>query len=93
MAIAPPRPGSPTRPNQQQQEPIQLRPAVGTAGSSSSVQQEQQDNAAPPPMYDEPPPSYEDAIASDLPPVDGPRPDYAPPPAPEGESSLVPEKR
>ncbi|KAF1812149.1 hypothetical protein P152DRAFT_473873 [Eremomyces bilateralis CBS 781.70] len=32
-------------------------------------------------QYDEaPPPSYEDAIAQDLPPIDGPRPDYAPPP-------------
>jgi len=44
-------------------------------------------------MYEEPPPSYEDAVASDLPPVDGPRPDYAPPPAPEGESRLISEKR
>ena len=93
MANAPPRPGSPTRPNQTNPESSQSRPAVSAAGTSSSAQQEQQDSAAPPPMYDEPPPSYEDAIASDLPPVDGPRPDYAPPPAPEGESNLVSEKR
>lgn len=33
------------------------------------------------PVYSEAPPSYEDAIATDLPPVDAPRPDYAPPPA------------
>ncbi|KAF2101022.1 hypothetical protein NA57DRAFT_36752 [Rhizodiscina lignyota] len=38
-----------------------------------------------PPGYDDAPPSYEDAIASDLPPVDGPRPDYEPPPAPVGD--------
>ncbi|KAF1988542.1 hypothetical protein K402DRAFT_391761 [Aulographum hederae CBS 113979] len=33
------------------------------------------------------PPSYEDAIASDMPPIDGPRPDYVPPPsgAPVGD--------
>lgn len=38
-------------------------------------------HAAPPPdPYEEAPPSYEDAIAADLPPVDAPRPDYAPPP-------------
>jgi hypothetical protein len=89
MANAPPRPGSPARPNQQQAS-AQVRPAVPAAGTSSSAQQE---SAAPPPMYEEPPPSYEDAIASDIPPVDGPRPDYAPPPLPEGESMLVPEKR
>lgn len=42
--------------------------------------------AAPPPdPYDEAPPSYEDAIAVDLPPVDAPRPDYAPPPVGEDD--------
>lgn len=47
-----------------------------------------------PPGYDEAPPSYEDAIASDLPPVDGPRPDYEPPPAPaESELGHGDEKR
>lgn len=33
-----------------------------------------------PPDYSEAPPSYEDAIATDIAPVDAPRPDYAPPP-------------
>ena len=89
MANAPPRPGSPLR---QQQQPAQPRPVVPVAVASSSAQQEEQDSAAPPPMYDEPPPSYEDTIASDLPPVDGPRPDYAPPPVPEGESRIGSEK-
>jgi hypothetical protein len=32
------------------------------------------------PDYGDAPPSYEDAIASDLPPVQAPRPQYAPPP-------------
>jgi hypothetical protein len=33
-----------------------------------------------PPDYSEAPPSYEDAIATDLSPVNAPRPDYVPPP-------------
>lgn len=33
-----------------------------------------------PQEYEDAPPSYEDAIATDLPPVNAPRPDYAPPP-------------
>ena len=37
------------------------------------------------PGYEEAPPSYEDAIGQDLPPVDGYRGEYAPPPFPEGE--------
>ncbi|KAI9709783.1 MAG: hypothetical protein M1820_003186 [Bogoriella megaspora] len=44
------------------------------------------------PLYDDAPPSYEDAIAQDLPPVDGPRRDYAPPPIPEGQSGFPEEK-
>lgn len=31
------------------------------------------------PGFEEPPPSYEDAVAADMAPVDGPRPDYRPP--------------
>lgn len=33
--------------------------------------------------YEDAPPSYEDAVAQDMPAVDGPRRDYAPPPVPE----------
>jgi len=39
------------------------------------------------PMYSDAPPSYEDAIASNIPPVDAPRPAYEPPPA--GEDDLL----
>jgi len=50
--------------------------------------------AVPPPEpYDEAPPSYEDAIAADLPPVDAPRPDYAPPPVGEDDVLRRDEKR
>ncbi|KAF2839389.1 arrestin [Patellaria atrata CBS 101060] len=41
------------------------------------------------PGYDDAPPSYEDAIASDMPPIDGPRRDYAPPPPAEGASTFA----
>ncbi|KAF2091103.1 arrestin [Saccharata proteae CBS 121410] len=34
--------------------------------------------------FEDAPPSYEDVVAQDLPPVDGPRRDYAPPPVAEG---------
>lgn len=61
------------------------RPAVAPA---SSMQPE-----APPPEYSEAPPSYEDAIAQDLPPVEGPRREYAPPAALEDDPMLRDEKR
>ncbi|OCL02014.1 arrestin [Glonium stellatum] len=41
------------------------------------------------PGYDEAPPSYEDAIGQDLPPIDGYRGEYAPPPFPEGEPTFA----
>jgi hypothetical protein len=41
------------------------------------------------PGNDDAPPSYEDAIASDLPPLNGPRTGYRPPAAPEGESRIT----
>jgi len=91
MALAPGRPGAVQKPTQPQPRPSQPRPPRPVSASPSSVESAQQDEL--PPMYDEAPPSYEDAIASDLPPIDGPRPDYAPPALPQGESTLRPEKR
>lgn len=49
--------------------------------------------AAAQPPYDDAPPSYEDAIGQNLPPVDGRRADYAPPPVPEGAPRFSDEKR
>lgn len=46
-----------------------------------------------PPMYSDAPPSYEDAIATNLPPVNAPRPDYAPPATGEDEVLNRDEKR
>ena len=48
---------------------------------------------AAPPMYGDAPPSYEDAIASDLPPIDAPRPNYAPPPPVEDDILRGDEKK
>ena len=45
------------------------------------------------PRYNDAPPSYEDAIASDLPPVDAPRPNYAPPPPSEDDGFHGDEKK
>ncbi|KAF2200276.1 hypothetical protein GQ43DRAFT_80433 [Delitschia confertaspora ATCC 74209] len=39
----------------------------------------------PQPVYDDAPPSYEEAIGQDLPPINGYRGEYQPPPFPEGE--------
>ncbi|KAF2119474.1 hypothetical protein BDV96DRAFT_486823 [Lophiotrema nucula] len=43
--------------------------------------------------YDDAPPSYEDAIGQDLPPVDGYRGSYQPPPVPEDAPRFSDEKR
>jgi hypothetical protein len=56
-------------------------------------------NAAPPaqegaaPAYDDAPPSYEDAIGQDLPPINGYRGSYNPPPVPEDAPRFSDEKR
>lgn len=45
------------------------------------------------PAYDDAPPSYEDAIGQDLPPINGYRGSYQPPPVPEGAPRFSDEKR
>lgn len=45
------------------------------------------------PAYEDAPPSYEDAIGQDLPPINGYRGSYQPPPVPEGGPRLSDEKR
>lgn len=49
--------------------------------------------APPPAPYDDAPPSYEDAIGQDLPPINGYRGSYQPPPVPEGAPRFSDEKR
>lgn len=53
--------------------------------------QPEQPHAAP--AYDDAPPSYEDAIGQDLPPINGYRGSYQPPPEPEGAPRFSDEKR
>ncbi|KAF2676967.1 hypothetical protein K458DRAFT_320671 [Lentithecium fluviatile CBS 122367] len=45
------------------------------------------------PVYDDAPPSYEDAIGANLPPINGYRGSYLPPPVPEGAPRFSEEKR
>ncbi|KAF1831025.1 hypothetical protein BDW02DRAFT_506213 [Decorospora gaudefroyi] len=45
------------------------------------------------PAYEDAPPSYEDAIGQDLPPINGYRGSYQPPPVPEGAPRFSDEKR
>jgi hypothetical protein len=45
------------------------------------------------PEYEDAPPSYEDAVGLDLPPIDGYRGSYQPPPIPEGAPRFSDEKR
>lgn len=76
---------SPPTPTQMQRpEPESEKPA-----QSSSTQVSE----APPPNYSEAPPSYEDAVAQELPPIDGPRREYAPPAAAEDTLLNRDEKR
>ncbi|KZF24247.1 hypothetical protein L228DRAFT_92352 [Xylona heveae TC161] len=64
----PPMPESPVTPSYSQ-----FPPQAGDAGT-----------AIHPPVPDVAPPSYEDAMADEIGPVDGPRRDYNPPPSPPG---------
>ncbi|KAF1966671.1 hypothetical protein BU23DRAFT_315117 [Bimuria novae-zelandiae CBS 107.79] len=45
------------------------------------------------PGYDDAPPSYEEAVGEDLPPINGYRGNYQPPPVPEGAPRFSDEKR
>lgn len=72
------RPASPPSPGQP--PPIPPRPAVAPVPVYEGIYEGQ--------VYDDAPPSYEDAIADELGPVDGPRREYNPPDAPaDGRTS------
>ncbi|KAF1851582.1 arrestin [Cucurbitaria berberidis CBS 394.84] len=82
-------------PTQQQPPHTPTTPTHGGFGNSGggfSGQPVQPQAAAP--GYDEaPPPSYEEAIGHDLPPINGYRGSYQPPPVPDDAPSLSGEKR
>lgn len=74
----------------------QVPPASATSGPSNAPEIPPRPEAGTGqvlPTYADAPPSYEDAIASDLQPVDAPRPDYAPPPPAEDDVLRGVEKR
>lgn len=75
-SMRPQRPVSfpPATNNQQAIPPRPIRPSGVPAGPITP--QTTDPNL---PGFEEPPPSYEDAVAADMAPVDGPRPDYRPP--------------
>lgn len=84
-------------PPQQQQAPhTPTTPTYGGFGNSSGGfpgQPAQPPPAATAPYGDAPPPSYEEAIGQDLPPINGYRGSYQPPPVPEGAPRFSDEKR
>ncbi len=78
-----------SRPPQQTPGPLPPRPPTGSGGLpayQSSAQQGPSDHIEPSPsdIPDIAPPSYEDAMADDLGPIDGPRRDYQQNPAAAG---------
>lgn len=66
-------------------------PSVGFGNANAFAGQP----ALPPnrPVYEDAPPSYEDAVGQDLPPINGYRGSYQPPPVPEGATGFPDEKR
>lgn len=74
-------PITPTTPTQQGFAPGSAFPPQGAA------------NAQGAPNYDDAPPSYEEALGEDLPPINGYRGNYQPPPVPEGAPRFSDEKR
>jgi hypothetical protein len=70
--------------NPPRRKPVPSDVSSPIAGPSGSLPAQ-----SAPPAYDEAPPSYEDAVAEDLPPVDGPRPGYRPPEDTGGEESRI----
>ena len=71
--------------------PLEAPASIGSMGAPALPGHRPQQSQ--PPEYSDAPPSYEDAVATDMPPVDAPRPDYAPPPAGDDDVLGMDEKR
>lgn len=80
-------------PPQQVQPPQTPVEQPGFAGANAFPPVQGAPAASPQPPYDDAPPSYEDAIGQDLPPINGYRGSYQPPPVPEGAPRFSDEKR
>jgi len=77
--------GKPSKVDARPQAQALHAPTTGSTGQSVSPQ------AAP--VYDDAPPSYEDAVGLNLPPINGYRGSYMPPPVPEGAPRFSDEKK
>jgi len=79
------QPGKPSTLHAPPQAQAVHTPTTGFAGQSAQP--------PPAPAYDDAPPSYEDAVGLNLPPINGYRGSYMPPPVPEGAPRFSDEKR
>ena len=88
--------GTPKLGNKVNAPPYQAQaPHTPTSATQPSfpTTQAQASPPGPPGTEDAPPPSYEEAVGEDLPPINGYRGSYMPPPAPEGAPRFSDEKR
>lgn len=85
----------PYQPNPTSHSPTTPTHAGFASGPSQPAQQQQQPapQAGPAGGFEDAPPSYEEAIGQELPPINGYRGSYQPPPAPAGAPSFPDEKR
>ncbi|KAF2751343.1 hypothetical protein M011DRAFT_464074 [Sporormia fimetaria CBS 119925] len=87
---SPVSPPAPSRP----QPPLTPVDQPGPSSANAFPPAQSASTAAGPTMpYDDAPPSYEDAIGQDLPPINGYRGSYMPPPVPEGAPRISDDKR
>jgi hypothetical protein len=91
LAVPPPQKGQASAPH----TPVEPQPGFSGASAFPPAQGTSASASHAPeiPPYDDAPPSYEDAVGMNLPPVDGVRGTYAPPPVPEGAPRFSDEKR
>ncbi|KAH7394312.1 hypothetical protein BKA66DRAFT_297468 [Pyrenochaeta sp. MPI-SDFR-AT-0127] len=80
-------------PPQQHAPHTPTTPTHGGFGSSGGFPGQPVQPQGAGPGFDEAPPSYEEAVGQDLPPINGYRGSYQPPPAPEGAPRFSDEKR
>ncbi|KAF2662609.1 hypothetical protein K491DRAFT_585026 [Lophiostoma macrostomum CBS 122681] len=87
------KPGASLGPPQQTQAPHTPVEHPGFSGPSAFPPAQGALSGSPQAPYDDAPPSYEDAVGQDLPPIDGYRGNYQPPPVQEGAPGFSDEKR
>lgn len=83
----------PARPNLDAPAPVVQQPHMHTPTTPTHVAPQGVGVGTGVPVYDDAPPSYEDTIGQDLPPINGYRGSYRPPPVEEGAPQFWDEKR